>query len=567
LSIAQWHEDVQEYGTPEKGYLDSGFWKYLGYVKTKDSHDHDNPVKALMADAPVYLIIVFLYMLAAPVLAIPKSRQMRMSWATSCFAYWHTIQGSFRETFVQLQSEADSHAMITMGDKNPLAGRMDFIAQTLPGWLRDPNIMSGKGNNVGRLQLSSDESTDEGVFIPWRGSYVQALPGGPKQVRGKTPSLFVSDESAFQDEFEACVTAINPAVKGGGRFISISSVDAGSHFNNMVLESFDGSPPEHKIHPVVEVAMKMLKISWPKGMRSWETPSGVYVLEVHYTSDPAKDPARDGKKWYDEAVKGYIGGIESSGWKTEMEIDYKAGGGDPVFPFAQSAASPIFIASIDPKDAIRDMEIYAGYDYGADSPSAMPVWGIDKNRRPHALWELYEPCLNIQEHTDKMKACPYWEHINYIVCDPSIMSKTQQTANGKESLAEQFAKYGVTFRRGRRAADVPNAVRFLTEYWGNPLNPTAFITADCPAGMSEVRDLRWERHLSQAVERRKNNPGKIRDKNNHWWDATSYLFDTLPGFKLGPTPKRPSGPTFQDFLDSHASKSYSAKHGGGITTR
>jgi hypothetical protein len=293
----------------------------------------------------------------------------------------------------------------------------------------------------------------------------------------------------------------------------------------------------------VQTALDILGMEMPKGMRSWRTPSGFWVLEVHYTADPRKDPARDGAAWFAEAVKGYIGGTESPGWKTEMEIDYAAGGGDPVFPFAVPG-SPIFVDGFRPTEIKGRMRFYAGYDYGARNPSAFIVWGADEKGDIHAVWELYEPCLDIRQHVEKIKRCPYWDMIEAVICDPSITARNQQTASGVKSLSEQFADYGLYLSPGRRGADVPAAHLFLTRYWADPTRPKAFITKACPNLWKEVRDLRWAKHISPAVEMRKNDPERIRDKDNHAWVATAYVVDAgLPAF-VRPTRPKPGAMTF-----------------------
>lgn len=547
--LAEWQKAIQFYGTPENGYLDSGFWSFLPYVYTNDSHDKETPVKPLMKDTPEYGIIVFLYMLACQVLAIPKSRQMRLSWFSSAFALWHTMTAPYRKTIYQTRKEDAALDMVSQGSKNPAAGRMDFILQHLPGWLADGHITTGRGNQVGKLTFSPDKVDEAGFPVPWYGSSIHAVPQGADQVRQYTLSLMVSDESAFQEEFEDAMIAARPAVAGGGKILCVSSVDSGSAFNRMVLETNSGDIPQHEIHPHVAKAMEILGMSWPKGLKSWQTPSGVWVLEVHYSADPEKDPARNGAAWVEEAVKGYVGGFESQGWRTEMEIDYNAGGGDPVFPYVQSLDHPIFSEEVSVDRAINTMKIYAGYDYGARNPAAFEVWGFDKNGDAYSLWELYEPCLDVRVHTDKMKLCPYWDVLEYIVCDPSIMAMTQQTALGYKSIAEIFANHGVTFIKGRRGQDVPFALRLRGEYWADPLNPRCHISAKhTPNLANEVIDLRWDRHISAAVTQRKNELERIRDKNNHAFDASAYLFDTRPTNWIAPTSKR-TGICFNDLLE------------------
>ena len=192
------------------------------------------------------------------------------------------------------------------------------------------------------------------------------------------------------------------------------------------------------------------------------------------------------------------------------------------------AGSKVFIDGFKPEEAKKIMRFYAGYDYGARNPSAFVVWGFDAENMAYALWELYEPCTNVAEHVEKIKRCPYYDRIEYIACDPSIMSKTQQSASGLKTLAEVFEDHGLYLTKGRRGQDVTIAQVFNATHWSDANNPTAFITKACPAGMKEVLDLRWDKHVSEALNVRKNAPERIRDKNNHWWDATAVLFDSQP---------------------------------------
>ena len=528
LSLAALHAQVQKYGTKELGYTDSGLWSFLPFVFTKDSHDRDNPVKTLPVAEQTFLKIAFLYMLCCQVLAIPKSRQMMMSWAMSAFATWFAMSSKYSKVVYQTKKEGDGFDMVTHGRKNPASGRMDFIIQHLPEWLQDPNIIAGNGNMVGKLVFSPLQTDKGGLEIPWHGSDIEAVPQGADQVRGKTLSLFCSDESAFQDAFNKVMVALLPAIKGGGKVLAVSSVDAGSDFNRMVLESVDGKEAKHEVHPTVQLALDLMGWEWPKGMKSWQTPAGVWCLEIHYTADPFKDPDRFGAEWFAEATKGYIGGVESSGWKTEMEINYNAGGGNPVYPFLESDACPVFIPEIAYESAINRFEFYAGYDYGSTNPSHFGVWGIDRRNHAYKVWELHEPCEDLGAHCDRIKACPYWDQIKYIKCDPSMTAKTQQTADGKKSLHELFAKEGVKMSAGRRGADVPHAIRMKSQHWSDPLKPTAFICYNCPETIKEYKDLRWAKHYSDGVARRSNNLETIMDKDNHSHDSDAYVLDTAP---------------------------------------
>jgi hypothetical protein len=555
-------------GTPENGYADSGLWKFLSYVYTKDAHDKQNPVKRLLGPGDEYAIIVFLYMLACTDLLVPKSRQIRMSWFSCTYALWVAMSGAHRHVVYQTKKEEDAFAQTSQGSKNPGDGRMDFIVQHLPAWLRDPYIVSGKGNMLGTLNFWPHQYSDEGVRVTWAGSKVNAVPQGAKQIRQYTPTLYINDESAFQEEYREAMIAAGAAVTGGGQSISVSSVDAGSFFNQSVLNIKGGGEPEHReIHPAVKIGMEKMGIEWPKGMRSWQTAGGAWVLEVKYTADPRKDPDRDGAQWYADAVKrsGYEGDYNSVGWQTEMEINYGAGGGDPVFPFIEPGCA-IFIDGFATADAVNKMRFFAGYDYGSQNPSAFVVWGIDKEGKAYSVWELYEPNTNMAQHVEKIKRCPYWDRIEKIICDPSIGYKTQHAKHASDikTLIELYEEHGLYLTPGRRAQDVSVAQMFKSTYWADPKSPTAFLTKATPNLNRELMDLRWEKHVSSAVEARKNAPEKIRQKNNHAWDATAVLFDDgVYGF-VDSRPARRAGTFAQAVDDLRLVAAKERKRSGGI---
>ncbi len=529
--IEKAQQEVLFYGTPEKGYADSGFWKFLQHVYTKDEKDKDDPVKKLIKlPDDVYLVIVFLYLLACDDFLGPKSRQIRMSWAACAFAVWMGMVAKYRRVIYQTKKEDDALDQVTKGSLSPGEGRMDFIIQHLPSWLRDPHIISGKGNNSGALTFSPD-AYHNGVSVPWQGSKIIGIPMGAHQVRHFTPSLYLNDESAFQAEWLGSVTAASACAD---KMLSFSSVDAGSDFNSACLNfpadweaNEKGSPGHREVHPTVQTALDVMGIKWPKGLASWQTLSGAWCLEMSYTADPKRDPARDGAEWKKKAVmrSGYGGSYDSVGWQTEMEINYGAGGGDPVFPKVRME-TPIFIDGFAPSKIMDKMRFYAGYDYGARNPSAFIVWGIDEHNHAYAVWEEYGPCTNISRHVADIKRCPYWDRIEVIMCDPSIMSKTQQGAADIKTLAEIFADHGLYLTRGRRGQDVTIAQMFNADYWLDVNKPKAFITKACPNLAREIMDLRWDKHVSEAVNVRKNAPERIRDKNNHAWDAVAVLFDT-----------------------------------------
>lgn len=519
---------IQFYGTEEMGYTDSGLWRFLSYVKTKDSHDRKHPVKPLPVQEKVYLQVVFLFMLACDRLLLPKSRQIMMSWGMSAYDVWHAMSGPYRHVVYQTKKEADAFAMVTGGKKKPKDGRMDFIVQNLPGWLRDENIASGRGNNVGELVFSTEDIDENGIPCPWPGSRIEAVPGGADQIAGKTPSKVSADEAAYHEAFSQVVVRALPALTNGGMFHAASSVCRNSDFNALVLETVNGQLPQHEMHPVVARGLEIMGIEWPKGMRSWPTKSGFWVLETHYTADPEKDPARDGAKWLKKSSEGYPGGIDGDGWQQEMEINYNASGSKFVFPFLQQPLPKVYIGRMDPAELMRSNSFFAGYDYGTSNPSAFEVTAIDDMGTLRVVWEVYQPCTSVVEHVKLIKSCPYWNKLQYIAADNKIFSKGQQSATGLRSVAELFQEAGLHMSPARQGVDYAMALKLNSDYWADPENPRAFITEECPGLRAELRGLRMKEHKSALVARESNDPEKIVAKDNHAFDAWTYSLDFRP---------------------------------------
>lgn len=119
-----------------------------------------------------------------------------------------------------------------------------------------------------------------------------------------------------------------------------------------------------------------------RGIRGWVTDEGWTVLRLHYTADPD----RADREWIEAQVKGYRGGFEGRGWRREMEIDFEAYAGEPVYAFSPSSVRPTLY---DPS-----LPLWRGWDFGYRHPAV--VWGQLWPARPGApegvlvlLHELY----------------------------------------------------------------------------------------------------------------------------------------------------------------------------------
>jgi len=468
----------------------------------------------------------------------------------AAFATWYARTASHRRIVWQGKKEDNANDMVSRGSKFPAEGRMDFIEQHLGAefpdapampWLADPYITGDTGNQVGRLSYTPRPVSWDGIPVRWYGSTITALAEGGDQVRQETPSLSICDEAAFQVSFEAAWTAILPAIRGAvgdtdgraGKVLAASSINQG-FFVDGCLSGRAGSgddldPPWTNIPPESIRGIFPGGVL-PKGMRCRTTPDGIMVLECHYSADPAKDPDTvEGKAWVAAQSKGYVGGTESTAWKREMEIDYDAKGGNPVYPFLSNPESPIWT----PPEAWQIMrQSYqiiraAGYDYGSTNPAALEIGAKDRHGCIYSEGEIYEPCDVLGEHCAKIREHPQFPKLSAIWADASMWWENQRDKRGnKTSLAKMYAEEGVTLSMANRGVDVPVALMIRNKYWADVWDPRMFIDKELnPWLAKELTGLRWKEYPSAVTAARNNNPEEIVQKDNHAADAWFYLMD------------------------------------------
>lgn len=268
-----------------------------------------------------------------------------------------------------------------------------------------------------------------------------------------------------------------------------------------------------------------------RGLRNWETLDGIQVLDIHYTADPDKDPLRGGKQWLAEYSRGYPGGMLDPRWQREMEGNAQIGDGATVFPFLADPQSPVFVPMLT-KEFVATLDLFAGFDHGGTNPSAWELLGADERGWLYAIWEVYGPCENYTQLVSAIKACPYFPMLKTpTVADPSILAqKSQFGQDRRRTMGELYHEAGLTLVKGRRGQDYQIAMKLLGDHWSDPANPRLFVTAGCPNLGRELRGLTWEKHRSQMVAARNNQPEKILQKNNHAFDAIALVLDTRPEF-------------------------------------
>lgn len=205
----------------QKSAEDGLFW--LRFVSTRDEADTDRPVKPFPNEE--YAFHIWNLLAKEKVVIGAKSRQMLVSWILACFCVWWARHKPHQGVYWQTKKWEDAVAAVCMPVGGVL-GRCQFIEDNLPTWMRVPYKPS-----EGRMQYQN-------------GSVIQALAGGADQVRGKTISVLVEDEFAFQDDQDGVLTTVLPLSQKGAKIFFVSTPNGST---NAFATIYHG-------HPVMEAS-------------------------------------------------------------------------------------------------------------------------------------------------------------------------------------------------------------------------------------------------------------------------------------------------------------------------
>lgn len=183
-----------------------------GWAVTTDEHDQANPHKKLPDKD--YLRLLAYAWVHEPLLAIPKSRQMMVTWLFCSIAV-HEIMARNSTATAWISKKYDDAAA-------HIEHRIQAVANRLPSdrfWVPEFSHKNG--------YLTCKDT----------GSYIQAMGEEAKGLRQYTFSWVFDDEAAFQDQASAIVQAALPTTRGGGRFTLVSSANGKEVFHGVVSEN------------------------------------------------------------------------------------------------------------------------------------------------------------------------------------------------------------------------------------------------------------------------------------------------------------------------------------------
>ncbi len=163
-------------------------------------------------------------------------------------------------------------------DARELISRIEFIISHIP-----PGIISS--DLIPKMKNDKMQASPPTIEFPLLHSKVQGFPQGGNQLRQRGFSGVLEDEAAFQSESEDTYAAAEPTIRGGGRFVKVSSraIEDRGFFKKICYDQLDATDNRFPEIPPVEPKSPM------EGVLVWKNPKNEFlVVDLHYTANPAK---------------------------------------------------------------------------------------------------------------------------------------------------------------------------------------------------------------------------------------------------------------------------------------
>jgi hypothetical protein len=244
-------------------------WAFLTYcIFTKDEVDQAQPIKRYPSHFEYARFFVLMYDKYLKI-AVPKSRRMTVSWTVLALIVHDIIFFKGRSWAVLSKKEENAKELIS---------RIEFMIKHIPPDMISPDL-------IPKMKRDGMQSSPPTIEFPDIHSKVQGYPQWGNQLRQYGFSGIFEDECAFQEESEDAYAAAAPTIRGGGRFIKVSSraVDDGGFFKKIVFDQLDADNLRFPEVPPVEPKSPM------EGVTVWLNPrNGFLVIDIHYTANPDK---------------------------------------------------------------------------------------------------------------------------------------------------------------------------------------------------------------------------------------------------------------------------------------
>ena len=194
-------------------------YSILTHCFTKDEHDADTPVKRF--PRKLYIHGMLKELCSSPRIAIPKSRQIMITWTCIAYLVMKAVFWRHRLIFCQSKKEEDAAMLID---------RAKHIYEHLPWWMKQASPLKRALHKLPFNKL---------IFT--NGSMMWGVPQGADVLRQYTASIIFGDESAFQEKAEDAYKAAKPTVDGGGQIILVSSANGKNFFYRICYDKMDAS--------------------------------------------------------------------------------------------------------------------------------------------------------------------------------------------------------------------------------------------------------------------------------------------------------------------------------------
>jgi len=169
------------------------------FVRTLDQHDEEQPIKPFPAYRRHIVALTRIWQ-GNRMMFVPKSRQLLVTWWAAMISLWDPLFHPGRLIFQQSKKLEDVIGNEHSGDG--LLGRTKFIVNHIPcrDWLLPERDVEIRAKGITFLRLNSS---------------ITPIAQGGSKIRSHTVSGLVSDETAFQDEFEDAYGATVASVRRG----------------------------------------------------------------------------------------------------------------------------------------------------------------------------------------------------------------------------------------------------------------------------------------------------------------------------------------------------------------
>lgn len=206
---------------------DDPYYFLTKWCFTLDSHDPENPIKTF-PEKEYIKILVDLWM-KQPLLLVPKSRQMMISWIFTALYLWDTQFHVGRLNFFQSKKSEDADQLVR---------RAKFMFDHEPKFLKryyeDGNFKELICNPQHNGQHTYGKLTFPNIY-----SEIRGIPEGGDIIRSYTASGIFEDEMAFQPESSDAYTAAKPTLSSKGKFTGVSTAEDSTFFDDCVYDRLE----------------------------------------------------------------------------------------------------------------------------------------------------------------------------------------------------------------------------------------------------------------------------------------------------------------------------------------